>query len=154
MNKTANAAAAAVLAVAAGVAQAQAVQEVSEPYRKDAPLPIKPYMAAPIVAVAVPVASAQPQWEVRTSDVTLAKTLQRWAEAAGYRLKWDAERNFLISATNRFDGNFETALAAVLATPGVARSDYPLEACIYANTPPLVRITRAGEQSRECAAAQ
>ena len=33
---------------------------------------------------------------------------------------------------------------------GIRQSDYPLEACIYANTPPLVRITRQGEQAREC----
>jgi hypothetical protein len=39
-----------------------------------------------------------------------------------------------------------------LSSPGIRMSDFPLEACIYANTPPLVRITRQGEQTRECAA--
>jgi len=45
-----------------------------------------------------------------------------------------------------------TALQTVLNSAGIRQSDYPLEACIYANDPPLVRITRQGEQSRECEA--
>ena len=48
------------------------------------------------------------------------------------------------------EGTFETALKTLLNSAGIRQSDYPLEACIYANTPPLVRITRQGEQAREC----
>jgi hypothetical protein len=69
---------------------------------------------------------------------------------AGYRVKWDAQRNFLIGAPDSVDGTFEAALKSVLNSAGIRQSDYPLEACIYANTPPLVRITRQGEQAREC----
>jgi hypothetical protein len=93
------------------------------------------------------------RWDVLTTDVTLTRTLERWAAIAGYRLKWDAGRNFLISAPSTFEGTFEVALAEVLGTPGIRLSDYPLEACIYGNTPPLVRITRQGQQTRECTAA-
>jgi hypothetical protein len=100
------------------------------------PLPVMPYAA--------------PRWEVRTQDITLSRTLERWAADAGYRLKWDASRNFLIGAPDAFEGRFEDALQAVLASAGIRGSDYPLEACIYANTPPLVRITRWGEQGGEC----
>lgn len=92
------------------------------------------------------------QWEVLTTDVTLAKTFERWAAIAGYRMKWDATRSFLIDGPNTFQGTFEDAVAAVLATPGIQMGDYPLEACIYTNTRPLVRITRQGEQTRECEA--
>jgi hypothetical protein len=102
--------------------------------------------AAPIA----PRANAVPTWEVRTQDVTLEKTLERWAAAAGYRLRWDAARNFLIAAPDRYEGSFESALLAVLGSPGIRHSDYPLEACIYANKPPLVRVTRQGEQAPEC----
>lgn len=90
------------------------------------------------------------RWEVKASDVTLAKTLERWATAGGHKLKWDASRNFLIGAPDLYVGTFEGALQHVLRSPGIRYSDYPLEACVYANTPPLVRITRQGEQSREC----
>lgn len=92
------------------------------------------------------------RWEVRTSDVTLSKTVERWTAAAGHKLKWDAARNFLIGAPDVYVGTFEGALQHLLSSPGIRHSDYPLEACVYANTPPLVRITRQGEQSRECAA--
>ena len=89
-------------------------------------------------------------WSVLVQDITLARTLERWGAQAGYRVKWDAQRNFLIGAPDSIDGTFETALKAILGSAGIRQSDYPLEACIYANTPPLVRITRQGEQAREC----
>jgi hypothetical protein len=93
------------------------------------------------------------RWEVRPSDITLARTLERWAMVAGHKLKWDASRNFLIGASDVYLGSFEGALQQVLSSSGIRFSDYPLEACIYTNTPPLVRITRQGEQARECVAA-
>jgi len=92
------------------------------------------------------------RWEVRTQDITLSRTLERWAAQAGYRLRWDAGRNFLIAAPDAYEGRFEDALQAVLESAGIRGSDFPLEACIYANKPPLVRITRQGEQARECRA--
>ncbi|MES2887749.1 MAG: TcpQ domain-containing protein [Pseudomonadota bacterium] len=127
-------------------------------------LPITPYAgererlaaASGVVApVMVSTTARAPvaEWEVKASDVTLARTLERWATNAGYKLKWDASRNFLIGASDVYTGSFESALQTVLSSAGIRLSDYPLEACIYTNTPPLVRITRQGEQSRECAAA-
>lgn len=107
---------------------------------------------APFGAASSPGANEQ-RWEVKASDVTLAKTLERWAAAGGHKLKWDASRNFLIGAPDLYVGTFEGALQHVLRSPGIRYSDYPLEACVYANTPPLVRITRQGEQSRECSPA-
>ena len=133
--------------------------------RSSAPiLPVAPYvpfdeaLSSPHIAsvagasVLAPVAAAS-QWDVKTSDITLYRTLERWAAAAGYKLKWDASRNFLIGAPDAYTGSFESALQTVLSSAGIRLSDYPLEACIYANTPPLVRITRQGEQARECNAA-
>lgn len=92
------------------------------------------------------------QWEVLFSDVTLDKTFERWARAAGYRLKWDAAKNFLVEAHDTFHGDFESAVSNALATPGIRYSDYPLEGCVYPNSPPLMRITRRGDQVRECMA--
>jgi hypothetical protein len=132
---------------AIGRAAADPLEDVTQPYHGGPrPLPVAPYASA---------ASAprpEQHWDVRTQDITLARTLERWASVAGYRLKWDAQRNFLIGAPDSLSGSFEAALQAVLGSAGIHQSDYPLEACIYANTPPLVRITRQGEQARECAA--
>jgi len=110
------------------------------------PVPRDP--VAPQAATAI----TEGRWEVRTADVTLSRTLERWSLAAGHKLRWDAARNFLIGAPDVYMGSFEGALEHLLSSPGIRHSDFPLEACIYANTPPLVRITRQGEQSRECAA--
>jgi hypothetical protein len=130
-----------------GMAAAEPMEAVAQPFHDGPhPLPIAPY------ASAASAPRAERRWEVLTQDITLARTLERWAGAAGYRLKWDAQRNFLIGAPDSVEGSFEAALQAVLGSAGIRQSDYPLEACIYANTPPLVRITRQGEQARECAA--
>ena len=109
-------------------------------------LPVAPYTGARAGDV------SPARWSVLVQDITLEHTLQRWGAQAGVRLKWDAQRNFLIGAPDTIEGSFETALKTVLNSAGIRQSDYPLEACIYANDPPLVRITRQGEQSRECEA--
>ena len=109
-------------------------------------LPVAPYVGADSHE------QAPKRWAVLVQDITLERTLQRWGAQAGVRLKWDAQRNFLIGAPDTIEGTFETALKTVLGSAGIRQSDYPLEACIYANDPPLVRITRQGEQSRECEA--
>ena len=109
-------------------------------------LPVAPYASGASAGV------DGTHWRVLVQDITLARTLERWGAQAGYRLKWDAQRNFLIGAPDTIEGTFETALKTVLNSAGIRQSDYPLEACVYANTPPLVRITRQGEQARECEA--
>ena len=83
-------------------------------------------------------------------DITLSKTLERWAEEAGYRVRWDAKKNILVEAPDVFVGTFEHALRQVLGSPGILYGDYPLEVCVYPNVPLLARVTRQGEQTREC----
>ena len=95
-------------------------------------------------------APAQKKWEVRIQDITLSNTLDRWAQEAGYRVRWDAKKNFLIEAPDVFYGSFEQAIRQVLASPGILYGPNPLEACVYPNSPLLVRVTRQGEQVREC----
>lgn len=134
-----------------GGASAQALEQVSTPYRtpgtQKAPtagdIAVAPYNATQQVPA---------KWVIEVSDVTISKAFDRWAAKAGWRIRWDAERHVLISAPATFQGSFEEAVAAALATPGIRKSSYPLEACIYANTPPLIRITRLGDQASECPA--
>ena len=140
------------LAVVAGPAlAADSFQSMARPWHAaaEAPLPVAPYAPAAPPATAD---GASARWSVLVQDITLARTLERWGAQAGYRVKWDAQRNFLIGAPDSVEGTFEMALKAILGSAGIRQSDYPLEACIYANTPPLVRITRQGEQARECEA--
>jgi len=137
----------AALALSGGAVQsAPTVQTVDEPWQASGAtsLPVVPFSQA---GTADP---AMGHWSVLVQDITLARTLERWGAQAGYRVKWDARRNFLIGAPDSVHGTFEAALKTVLNSAGIRQSDYPLEACIYANTPPLVRITRQGEQAREC----
>ena len=91
-------------------------------------------------------------WDVRVQDLTLARTLERWAAQAGYRVRWDAPREVPIASASSYEGTFEAVLQTVLGAASDRRGDDPLEACIYADAPPLVRITRRGEQARECTA--
>lgn len=125
-------------AAAAAFVQAASAAEPS--------LPVAPYAGSGAAG------APQRHWTVLVQDITLERTLQRWGAQAGVRLKWDAQRNFLIGAPDTIEGTFEAALKTVLDSAGIRQSDYPLEACIYANDPPLVRITRRGEQARDCEA--
>lgn len=90
------------------------------------------------------------QWELRVEDGRLDKAIRRWAKEAGYTFRWDADRYVLIAAGTTFSGTFENAIEQVLETPGIKNSEYPLEACVYNNEPPLLRITRLGDQKEEC----
>jgi hypothetical protein len=137
--------------LACGLVAARAgepLQTAAQPARAagEPALPVAPYAGTPTGEASVA------HWNVLVQDITLARTLERWGAQAGVRVKWDAQRNFLIGAPDSMEGTFETALKAILSSSGIRQSDYPLEACIYANSPPLVRITRQGEQARECEA--
>lgn len=101
---------------------------------------------APAPAAAPAAAVAGQRWQVRIEDIKLENTLKRWAQQANYQLIWDTDREFLIPASDEFIGNFEDALDRLLQSPAIRKSEHPLEAVIYSNNPPLVRITRLGEQ--------
>lgn len=89
-------------------------------------------------------------WTMKLEDVRIDKAMKRWAKEAGYSFRWDADRYVLIAAPTEFQGDFIEAVRQALETPGIAFSEYPLEACIYQNVPPLLRVTRLGDQAQEC----
>jgi hypothetical protein len=90
------------------------------------------------------------RWEVLPTDTRLASAIERWSKASGYSFRWDAGRHALIEGSHAFTGTFEEAVKGALDTPGIANSAYPLESCVYPNNPLLLRITRKGEQARDC----
>ncbi len=89
-------------------------------------------------------------WEIRATDVRLDLVLERWAKTAGWRVQWDANRHVELAGPNTFKGAFRDVVGQVLSTPGIKFSEFPLEGCIYPNVPPLIRITRMGDQTSEC----
>ena len=144
----------AALLVAFGASAIAQIVQKAEAYVERPKLPFTPKQApAPVAAAApVPTVVAPPEksWEIRVSDIHLASTFHRWAATAGYRVRWDAAKHVLIEAPDTVRGSFESALQQVLESPGIAKGTYPLEVCFYPNTPPLARITRKGEQDKEC----
>lgn len=96
--------------------------------------------------------SGQParRWELKLQDVTLNKAFTRWAAEAGYRVRWDARKHVVIGSPETYEMPFEQAVTAALSSPGIQASEYPLDVCFYPNNPPLARITRRGEQDKEC----
>lgn len=98
----------------------------------------------------VPSGSIVRTWAILPTDGRLATTLERWAKADGMKLVWDAQQHVMLSSSDSYTGTLTEALSRVLTSPAIRFSPYPLEACIYPNSPPVLRITRAGEQSLEC----
>lgn len=91
-----------------------------------------------------------PRWELKLQDVTLNKAFTRWAAEAGYRVRWDARKHVVIGSPETYEMPFEQAVTAALSSPGIQASEYPFDVCFYPNNPPLARITRRGEQDKEC----
>ena len=111
-------------------------------YGANAPMGAVPGFTAPPKAMS--------SWEVRSDDLNLANVFTRWGREAGYAVRWDARKNAVVEGPDRIGGSFEDAVTFVLSGPGISSSAYPLEVCFYPNTPPLARITRKGEQDKEC----
>lgn len=108
-------------------------------------------MKSPAVAPSTPKLVAK-RFEVRPADIRLANTLDRWAKEAGVRIRWDADQHVLIGAPMTYQAaDVFDAVAELLASPSIKLSAYPLEVCEYPNVPRLLRVTRQGEQARECA---
>ncbi len=89
-------------------------------------------------------------WSIFATDGKLATTFERWAKADGMKLVWDAKQHVILSSSDTFNGTLIDALNRVLGSPAIRLSAYPMEACIYPNVPPVLRITRLGDQTLEC----
>lgn len=99
-------------------------------------------------SVAPPAAPAR--FDIQLGDIRLATTFDRWAKAAGVRVRWDAEQHALVGAPMNYGGDIFDAIAAALSSESIQQSEYPLEVCEYPNEPRLLRITRRGEQAKAC----
>ena len=104
----------------------------------------------PAIPVQAPIPLLIP-YEIRLSDIKISTSMNRWAAENNVRIRWDADKHVLVGAPMTFRAsNILDAISQALSTPGIRNSDYPLEVCEYPNTPPLLRITRQGEQTKDC----
>jgi Toxin co-regulated pilus biosynthesis protein Q len=87
------------------------------------------------------------KWVVDPKDGTLDNIFRKWAAQAGYSYRWDVDKHIMVDAADVLSGSLEDALNSVLNSSGISSGDTPLEYCIYANTPPLLRVTRKFEQT-------
>jgi hypothetical protein len=89
-------------------------------------------------------------WAIEATDMRLVDAFSRWAKKAGVQLRWDAARHVEIGAIDIYEGDVTQAMISALSSPSIANSDFPLEVCFYPNRPTLARVTRRGEQWRDC----
>ncbi len=78
------------------------------------------------------------QWQVRRTDVSVRRMLQRWGSDAGWQLVWDAPRDFPIETELQLSGRIEQVVSAVIES--LATTDYPVQARINSE----LRIIRIG----------
>lgn len=112
-------------------------------------------LPARLIGTAEPAATAAAvpmrAYEVHVADVRLVASMQRWAAMDGVRLRWDADKHVLITVPMTFQARSAfDAIAQVLSTSGIRNGSFPLEVCEYPNQPALLRITRQGEQAKDC----
>lgn len=92
--------------------------------------------------IAAPAAKMVPSWEVKVSDVTLRKTLLRWAKQAGWQLSWEVKVDYPVQLEAIYLGSFDSAVEQY--TAALRGSDYPLIACFYDGNR-VVRVLHFGE---------
>lgn len=96
--------------------------------------------------IQTPSAATNPRtWEIRISDGTISRTLQRWGKEGGYQVIWESPKDFPVMATATFTGKFEDALKAVIES--LANTDSPVMATYYINN--VVHIVRYNGQTAD-----
>jgi len=144
------------LAWACGVAGVGAANALAAPTNMMAPMDLavewvshtqKPVFANPASAMAKEAsAEGDPQrWQVLLQDKTLSQTMFRWAQAAGWQIQWDAERDHPIEASIEIQATFVGALKMVMES--LADSEYPLQAVLNPQTRSM-RVVRHNESPR------
>ncbi len=79
------------------------------------------------------------QWQVRRTDVSVRRLLQRWSGEAGWQLLWDVPRDFPVETELQLSGRIEQVVSAVVES--LATTDYPVQARINSELR-IIRISR------------
>lgn len=89
------------------------------------------------------VAKAPTRWSISERDRTLRTALERWAQAAGWRLLWELGVDYRLEAPSTIDGTFEEAISAVVAN--MERAEVPPRAIFYRGNQVLRVVARGME---------
>lgn len=107
-----------------------------------APSPAVARVTVPVNVPTVAVAAPTQVWEVKVSDVTLRRTLQRWARQAGWQVSWEVKIDYPVQLEAVYRGSFDSAVEHF--TNALRGSDYPLAACFYDGNH-VVRVMHFGD---------
>lgn len=76
-------------------------------------------------------------------DKTLKAALERWSQAAGWRLLWELGVDYRVDASMSVDGSFEDAVSAVVRS--MDQADVPPKAIFYRGNQVLRMVPRGME---------
>ena len=115
---------------------------------EEAPPPASPAPApAAVPAAGAAAASAREDavkhWSLSERDKTLRGALQKWSQAAGWRLVWELGVDYRIDASASIDGTFETAISEVVKN--MEHADVPPKAIFYRGNQVLRVVPRGVE---------
>lgn len=96
--------------------------------------------AAPVARMASVELERVQKFDTLATDRSVSRLLDRWARQSGVGFVWDAKSDITLSTQDRFIGTIEQATERLIS--GVA--GVTLQACIYNNNPPVIRITESG----------
>jgi hypothetical protein len=96
--------------------------------------------AAPVVRVSSVELERVQKFDTMVTDRSVSRVLDRWARQAGVGFVWDAKSDVTLSTQDRFVGTIEQATERLIS----GLSGITLQACIYTNNPPVIRITESG----------
>ncbi|MEY2659096.1 MAG: hypothetical protein RLZZ123_268 [Pseudomonadota bacterium] len=96
--------------------------------------------AAPVVRFSSVELERVQKFDTMVTDRSVSRLLDRWARQAGVGFVWDAKSDVTLSTQDRFVGTIEQATERLIG----GLSGITLQACIYTNNPPVIRITESG----------
>jgi hypothetical protein len=96
--------------------------------------------AAPVSRVSSMELDRVQKFDTLPTDRSVSRLLDRWSRQSGVGFVWDAKSDVTLSTQDRFIGTIEQATERLIG--GI--SGITLQACIYNNNPPVIRITESG----------
>lgn len=124
-------------------AQAQEAQAVEAPAAQAREEATAPAASAAPAAAAATTAPVTARWVLSERDKTLKGALERWAQAAGWRLVWELGVDYRIDAAASIEGTFESAITEVVKN--MEHADVPPKAIFYRGNQVLRVVARGME---------
>ena len=115
--------------------------------RKDAGARAATPVVKPVASAAdakdAPSDATTTRWAMSERDKTLKGALERWSQAAGWRLIWELAVDYRIDAAASVDGTFEAAISEVMKN--MEHAEVPPKAIFYRGNQVLRVVARGME---------